>query len=219
MTSLSAPTVTAAFSYDAFGRRTTKTINGATTQYVYDGPNILGETHAAGSSWYVLGVGVDERFIRDGTEFFLADAQGSTVALADASGSVQTSYAYEPFGATTVTGVATTNPFQFTGRELDPTGLYYYRARTYDPMGSRFIQEDPVGFGGGDVNLYAYVRLQRSLDGFPHAYNLERPHQGYRLRGQTPASIFWGAVRARALHPLWRCGTGQNSRPPSPWCV
>jgi len=38
--------------------------------------------------------------------------------------------------------------------------------------------------------------LQRSLDGFLRFYNHDRPHQGYRLRGQPPASVFWGAVRA-----------------------
>jgi transposase InsO family protein len=38
--------------------------------------------------------------------------------------------------------------------------------------------------------------LQRSLDGFLHFYNHQRPHQGYRVRGQTPGTIFWGAVGA-----------------------
>ena len=47
----------------------------------------------------------------------------------------------------------------FTGREWDPEiGLYYYRARYFDPKIGRFISEDPIGFAGGDVNLYAYVR-------------------------------------------------------------
>ncbi len=46
----------------------------------------------------------------------------------------------------------------FTGREYDDfTGLYYYRARMYDPTLGRFISEDPIGFGGGDINLYGYV--------------------------------------------------------------
>lgn len=36
--------------------------------------------------------------------------------------------------------------------------------------------------------------LQRSLDGFMRFYNDDRPHQGYRLRGQTPSALFWGAV-------------------------
>lgn len=46
-----------------------------------------------------------------------------------------------------------------TGREWDKeTGLYYYRARYYDPMEGRFISKDPIGFDGGDVNLYGYVQ-------------------------------------------------------------
>jgi RHS repeat-associated protein len=46
-----------------------------------------------------------------------------------------------------------------TGREFDKeTGLYYYRARYYDPMEGRFISKDPIGFDGGDVNLYGYVQ-------------------------------------------------------------
>ena len=45
----------------------------------------------------------------------------------------------------------------YTGREYDAdTGLYYYRARWYDPEARRFISEDPIGLNGG-INLYAYV--------------------------------------------------------------
>ncbi|MCK9506776.1 MAG: RHS repeat-associated core domain-containing protein, partial [Porticoccaceae bacterium] len=50
-------------------------------------------------------------------------------------------------------------PFGFTGREFDPeTGLYFYRARYYDPMEGRFISKDPLGFAAGDVNLFGYVQ-------------------------------------------------------------
>jgi RHS repeat-associated protein len=50
-------------------------------------------------------------------------------------------------------------PYTYTGREWDKeTGLYYYRARYYDPMVGRFISKDPIGFAGGDVNLYGYVQ-------------------------------------------------------------
>jgi len=49
--------------------------------------------------------------------------------------------------------------FTYTGREWDKeTGLYYYRARYYDPMEGRFISKDPILFAGGDVNLYGYVQ-------------------------------------------------------------
>ncbi|MCP5005566.1 MAG: hypothetical protein GY941_16755, partial [Planctomycetes bacterium] len=49
--------------------------------------------------------------------------------------------------------------YAFTGREWDEkAGLYYYRARYYDANTGRFIQGDPIGFAGGDVNFYVYVQ-------------------------------------------------------------
>ena len=60
-------------------------------------------------------------------------------------------------GATTTGGTASANPSAFTGRELDPTGLYYYRARYYEPGTGRFLSEDPAGFAAGDPNLYRYL--------------------------------------------------------------
>ena len=51
----------------------------------------------------------------------------------------------------------TTNPRAFTGREADQTGLYFYRARYYDPRLQRFLSADPINFACGDTNLYAYV--------------------------------------------------------------
>ena len=50
-----------------------------------------------------------------------------------------------------------TNPYQYTGREADSPGLYYYRARYYSPMIGGFISEDPLTFGGGQLSFYAYV--------------------------------------------------------------
>ncbi len=60
-------------------------------------------------------------------------------------------------GNTTVTGIASDSSYQFTGRENDGDGLDYYRARYYNPIWERFIQEDPLGFDGGDADLYRYV--------------------------------------------------------------
>jgi RHS repeat-associated protein len=71
--------------------------------------------------------------------------------------SIVTNYTYQPFGATTAAGSANTNSYQFNGRENDATGLYFYRARYYSPTFQRFIAQDPVGFAGGDPNLYGYV--------------------------------------------------------------
>jgi RHS repeat-associated protein len=108
----------------------------------------------------LTGLGIDQVFTRTdgtGTRELFSDALGSTVALANSAGAVQTSYTYEPFGGTTQTGTASSNSFKFTGREDDGTGLMYYRARYYSPRLQRFISEDPIGFLGGDSNLYVYV--------------------------------------------------------------
>ncbi|MCI0614704.1 RHS repeat-associated core domain-containing protein, partial [bacterium] len=57
----------------------------------------------------------------------------------------------------TISGAANTNSYQYTGRENDATGTFYYRGRYYQPVLQRFISEDPIEFAGGDINLYAYV--------------------------------------------------------------
>jgi RHS repeat-associated protein len=66
-------------------------------------------------------------------------------------------YDYDPFGRQLTASGTLTNPLRFAGRELDATaGLYYVRARWYDPVLGRFISEDPIGLGGG-INTYAYA--------------------------------------------------------------
>jgi RHS repeat-associated protein len=149
------------FYYDAIGRRRSFN-NTAQASYLYDGGNIVQQFSAGASVATLLnGLSLDERFTSTGstsTSTFLTDAQGSTVALTDPTGAtVTTSYAYDPYGNVTASGTASTNAFQFTGRENDGNGLYFYRGRYYNPNWGRFISEDPAGFGGGDDNLYRYV--------------------------------------------------------------
>lgn len=74
----------------------------------------------------------------------------------DANGNLQTTYSYDPFGTTTTSGQNSGNEFQYTGRENDGNGLYYYRARYYNPQFGRFISEDPLRFSAG-ANFYSYV--------------------------------------------------------------
>jgi RHS repeat-associated protein len=161
LTAISGPGVMATFGYDGLGRRRTKTINGAQTDFLHDRLNPVqeGVLPAVPTANLLTGLGIDEHLTRAdaaGMRHILPDALGSALALADSIGAISTEYTYEPFGATLVTGASSTNAFQYTGREND-TGLYYYRARYYAPRLSRFIQEDPIEWAGGDTNLYAYV--------------------------------------------------------------
>jgi len=138
---------TASFVYDPFGRRMSKTIGSIATSFLYDGLNPVQELQAGAPSANMLtGLGIDEYFQRtdaSGGSSYLSDALGSTLALANPAGGLATSYTYDPFGNTTVSG-SSTNPFQFTGRENDGTGLYFYRARYYSSTYQRFIAQDPL---------------------------------------------------------------------------
>ncbi|MGH8397449.1 MAG: RHS repeat-associated core domain-containing protein [Gammaproteobacteria bacterium] len=151
---------TASFVYDALGRRESKTIGGTATNFLYDGLNLEQELNGTTPTVnYLTGANIDEMFSRTdstGTESYLTDNLGSTLALTSSSGAIQTSYTYEPYGNTTATGTSSTNSLQYTGRENDGTGLYYYRARYYSPGYGRFITEDPLGLAAGQ-NLYAYA--------------------------------------------------------------
>jgi len=78
------------------------------------------------------------------------------MVLLDSAGTSTTAYTYAPFGETQTSSLMINDSFQFTARENDATGPYYYRARYYSPQLQRFISEDPIGLLG-DLNLYAYV--------------------------------------------------------------
>jgi RHS repeat-associated protein len=109
---------------------------------------------------YIMTLNIDEPLARikaDGTiRYYHQDALGSVMALTDENGVMKTQYTYEPYGNATVSGEADDNPIQYTGRENDNTGLYYYRARYYSPEMQRFVSEDPIGLDGG-INKYVYV--------------------------------------------------------------
>jgi len=155
-----AGSASASFSYDALGRRTDRTVGAVSTGYLYDGANAVQELSSSGvKADLLIGLGIDEVLARTdsiGTMSLLSDALGSTQALADATGAIQSRFTYEPYGQTMPSGAASDNSVQYTGRENDDTGLYYYRARYYDPAKGRFTQTDPIGLAGG-INTFAYV--------------------------------------------------------------
>lgn len=156
------PGVSATFQYDALGRRISKTINGTTTQYLYDGQDIAQEIggSAVGAS-YVRTRGIDEAIARqstNGNEFYHADANGNVLFLTNGTGVTIVNYSYEAFGKTTIIGTSS-NSLHYTGRENDGSGLYYYRARYYATVSSRFLSEDPLGGKNpnGELNFYLYT--------------------------------------------------------------
>ncbi len=160
------------YRYDGLGRRIEKDASGAVTRYIYDNEDLLLEFDGANTliARYTHGPGIDEPLIMERdldtsgtfevTEqfFYHVDGLGSVTELTDSAGLVARAYVYDSFGQIAQEVGTLANPFTFTGREIDEeSGLYFYRARYYDPRTGRFTSEDPVGLGGGDPNFYQYV--------------------------------------------------------------
>ncbi|MCE9603535.1 MAG: PASTA domain-containing protein [Planctomycetia bacterium] len=118
--------------------------------FVGDGTHLLaeldGELKVTAS--FVHGPDVDQPLAmsRDGNwSYFHADRLGSVRRLTDAAGTVTVAQDYDPFGTPRNTTGQAIAPFSFAGREYDTaTGLYYNRARYYDPRLGRFLSEDPA---------------------------------------------------------------------------
>ncbi|MFC1765443.1 RHS repeat-associated core domain-containing protein [Planctomycetota bacterium] len=152
------------YAYDAAGRRITKNIDGTITQFTYDGGHVLAEYDGSNNLLrkYIYGPGVDspicmiETAENNAAYYYHTDGIGNVVALSDDNGDTVQTYEYTLFGQVAASDVDHPNPYMFTGRRFDlETGLYYYRARMYDPHTGRFLQTDPVGYSDG-INWYAY---------------------------------------------------------------
>ena len=150
------------------------------TNYLYN-EDILMEfdRENALQRYYVHGLGIDDplAMLIDNKEtrndpmdfktyYYHKDGMSSITSLTDEDGKEKEKYIYNAFGKMTIYDERDNkieesqigNPYSFTGREHDlETGLHYHRARYYSPDLARWISEDPIEFGGGDMNLYRYV--------------------------------------------------------------
>jgi RHS repeat-associated protein len=137
-----------------------RTLFGATV-YLYDGTNAVEEVDSVGNvlARYTQGLAVDQPLaeLRSGVAtYYQQDDLGSVTSLSSSFGTLAATYTSDTFGRLTASTGTVTNPFQYTGRELDSeTNIYYYRARYYDQNIGRFIGEDPTKFSGG-IDFYKY---------------------------------------------------------------
>jgi len=158
--SATTPDDSISFTYDAFGTRTSKTVDGVATNYILDGNQVIAEYDGSAQLLrrYVY-AGLDQPIqmvTPSATYYYHSDALGSVIALSDTGANLVETYALGPYGQVEQPS-ALGNPYLFTGREYDSeTGLYYYRNRYYDPELGRFMEPDLIGFADG-LNLYAYV--------------------------------------------------------------
>jgi RHS repeat-associated protein len=191
----------AAYAYDGTGSRVSKRDRtGVVTYYVYDGFDLVQEVNAAGqviANYVYASLDTPLSMARDGaTYYYFYDGLGNVTGLTDAAGTVVTSYRYDPWGNVIAAGGSNpslANPFRFTGRQWDAeSGLYYYRARYYDPQLGRFISSDPLTRGGGG-NRYAYV--ENNPIGWGDALGLFKDDPIVR------SLLFWANEAGQAVTP------------------
>ena len=160
------------YAYDALGRRISIASGSATNHLVWTGPHVIAEVDEDGEllKSYVWGPGIDNPLAyttysatETNTYYMLTDHLGTVHAVTDEDGEIVESYRYDAWGR--VLGVydedgapldesAIGNHYLWQGRWYSwKTGLYYFRARWYDPVAGRWLSKDPIGISGG-LNQY-----------------------------------------------------------------
>ena len=170
--SLSGNNTTASYTYDEQGVRSSKTVNGVTTTFHYNGSLLMAQVQGSGSSQvkqlYSYDANGDVISVNyNGTEYYyLRNGQTDIVGLMDGSGTKMVEYTYDAWGklisttGTLANTLGADNPFRYRGYYYDTeTGLYYLMTRYYDPEVCRFISADVyMSTGQGIVgnNMFAY---------------------------------------------------------------
>lgn len=149
------------YTYDAENQRIAVTEGGVATRYVVN-PNaplsqvLVREDQAGTKTFYVYGIGLIGQEKNGAYRSFHYDFRGSTVAMTDETGKITHQYAYTAYGMVDAVQEEAFNPFRYVGQYgvmYEGNGLYYMRARYYQPELRRFLGEDPIW----NKNLFAYV--------------------------------------------------------------
>ncbi|GJQ58553.1 MAG: hypothetical protein SCALA701_13540 [Candidatus Scalindua sp.] len=155
------------YTYDSHGTYVGLKKNSRESRFLVDQrgtSNVLVEYDASNKlvAYYIYGLGLIYKIDVSGESFFYHyDFTGNTVAMTDVSENIVNKYAYTPFGSLAGSQEAEANLFRYVGKHGvmdDGSSLLYMRKRHYDPETRRFLSKDPIGFDGGDSNLYAYVQ-------------------------------------------------------------
>ncbi len=154
----------ASYAYAASGLRVSKTVNDVTNGFILDGGNVVMETlEGVPAAKYIRAINLVASTFGSTTRYYLYNGHGDVVQLADASGTVAKTYDYDAFGNEKNPDAQDPNPFRYCGEYFDKeNGRYYLRARYYDSVIGRFIQQDEWDYSSpGDplsLNLYTYVK-------------------------------------------------------------
>ena len=150
----------ASYVYNGDGTRVSKTVNTVTTQQTWDVSGGMPLMVQDGTTSYVTGPGglpLEQITAAGVVTYYCQDQLGSTRALTNQAGAVAGTATYDAYGNAMAPTTGASSPFQFAGQYLDnESGLYYLRARYYDPSIGQFITRDPAV--ARTRQPYAYVQ-------------------------------------------------------------
>ncbi|CAH0286226.1 MULTISPECIES: RHS repeat-associated core domain-containing protein [Pseudomonas] len=157
---------TASYRYDPFGRRISKTVDGKTTEFFWQGDKLIAEHHAERHRSYLYEpdsfrpLALLEGFGAKETKpyHYQLDHLGTPQELTNPEGEIVWSAHYRAYGQIARLDVGNIdNPLRFQGQYFDAeSGLHYNRHRYYNPDIGRYLTPDPVRLAGG-INGYRYV--------------------------------------------------------------
>ncbi|MFV9652586.1 RHS repeat-associated core domain-containing protein [Pseudomonas citrulli] len=157
---------TASYRYDPFGRRISKTVDGITTEFFWQGDRLIAEHHADSHRSYLYEpdsfrpLALLEGFGPEETKpyHYQLDHLGTPQELTDPDGEIVWSAHYRAYGQISRLEKGTIdNPLRFQGQYFDQeSGLHYNRHRYYNPDIGCYLTPDPVKLAGG-INAYQYV--------------------------------------------------------------
>lgn len=149
------------YTYDAFGRRVSTNDAAGTTLFLWDGDDVVADIDGSGNvlrryNYYPGLANLHSMRVGSSEYLYLKDVNQNVLGLLNESGTLVNTYKYSPFGETTSVREGVANRFRFASGEQDRIGLYYFRARHYEPEFMRFLSQDPIGLAGG-INPYVYA--------------------------------------------------------------
>ena len=153
------PFVPTTYTYDGDGIRATSTTAGTTQQYAYDQSASVPLILTDGSTNYIYddnSLPVEEILSNGTVHYYHHDQLGSTRLLTGSTGTVGATFTYNANGTLTNQTGSSNTPLRWAGQYQDPqTGLYYMRARYYDPTTAQFITRDPLAAQTREPYAYA----------------------------------------------------------------
>ncbi len=182
LVSISKGSTVITYKYSQNGIRTSKTVNGVTTEYYLDGDKVLYETNGTDYVSYVYDV--DGSLIAmnyNGTEYYyVTNLFGDITYIIDSTSTIVVEYSYDSYGRCKIEydsglGLGLINPYRYRGYRFDEeTGLYYLQSRYYNPDTGRFINSDGIIKSSETVlgfNMFSYAENNPVMNIDPSGYN------------------------------------------------